>query len=94
MSELSNSDSETSDCPPPVFVPEGGHGAAQPDEDHESIIPINDPEGAPSNIPFVELDDAPTAAIVLQLLIPTVLVKQILTIYALVVNVIKVLSTC
>ncbi len=59
--EQSDSDSETLDQQPPVFILEGGNGAAQPDEDDESIIPINDPEGEPFNIPFVELDHAPVA---------------------------------
>ncbi len=50
--EQSDSDSETSDHPPPVFVPEGGDAAAQQDEDDESIVPLNAPdEGAPPNIP-------------------------------------------
>ncbi len=46
---------------PPVFVPEGGNAAAQPDDD-ELIVPLNAPEGAPPNIPFVESDDAPVAS--------------------------------
>ncbi len=59
MIERSESDSETSDCPPPVFVPEGRNGAAQSNEDDEPIIPINAPEGEPPNIHFIALDDAP-----------------------------------
>ncbi len=61
MIEQSDSDSETSDCPPPIFVPEGGNATAQPDADDESIVPINVQEGAPPNIPFVEFD-APVAS--------------------------------
>ncbi len=58
MVEQSDSDSKTSDHPPPVFVPEGGNAAAQQDEDDESILPLNAlDEGAPPNIPFVESDD-------------------------------------
>ncbi len=58
----SDNNSETSHFPPPVFVPEGGNGAAQPDVDDESIVPLNAPEGAPSNIPLVDLDDAQVAS--------------------------------
>ncbi len=64
MIEQSDSDSETSDRPPPVFVPEGGNATAQQDKDDESIVPLNAParvKGAPPNIPFVELDDMPAA---------------------------------
>ncbi len=61
--EQSNSDSEFSASPPPVFVPEGGNAAAQPDGDDESIVPFNaSDEGASPNIPFVESDDAPVAS--------------------------------
>ncbi len=56
MIEQSDSESETSDHPPPAFVPEGGDGAAQSHVDDESIIPINAPEESPPNIPFVEED--------------------------------------
>ncbi len=59
MIEQSDSKSETSDHPPPVFVLEGENGAAQTNEDNESI---NAPEGAPPNIPFVESDDSPVAS--------------------------------
>ncbi len=59
--EQSDSDSETSDCPCPVFVPKEGNFAAQPDEYDESIIPINDPEQVTSNKSFVEFDGAPVA---------------------------------
>ncbi len=58
----SDIDSETSDHPPPVFVPEGGNGAVQAHEDDESIIPINATEGEPPNIPFVESNDDPVAS--------------------------------
>ncbi len=37
MIEQSDSGNETSDCPSPVFDPKGGYGAAQPNEDDESI---------------------------------------------------------
>ncbi len=61
--EQSDSDSETSDQPPPVFVPEGGNVAAQQDEDDESIVPLNAPdEGALSNIPFADFNDIPFAS--------------------------------
>ncbi len=59
--EQSDSDSETSACPPPVFVPKRGNAAAQPYADDESIVPLNAPEGAPPNIPFVESNDSPVA---------------------------------
>ncbi len=59
MIEQSDSDSETSACPPPVLVSEGGNFAAQ---DDELILPLNSPEGAPPNIPFVESNDAPVAS--------------------------------
>ena len=63
MIEQSDSDSETSACPLPVFVREEGNDAAQQDEDDVSIVPINAPdEGAPPNIPFVESDDAPVSS--------------------------------
>ncbi len=63
MIEHSDSEIEISVCPPPVFIPEGGNAAAQPDGDDESIVPLNAPdEGAPPNIPFVESDDAPAAS--------------------------------
>ncbi len=45
----------------PVFVQEEGNGAIQPNVDDDSIIPINAVEGAPTNIPYVDLDDAPVA---------------------------------
>ncbi len=48
--EEPDSDSEIADYSPPGFVPEGGNGAAQPDEDDESIISINGSEGAPPNM--------------------------------------------
>ncbi len=61
--EQSDKDSETSDRPPLVIVPEGGNAAAQQDEDDESIVPLYAPdEGEPPNIPFVESDDAPVAS--------------------------------
>ncbi len=60
--EQSDIDSETSVCPSPVFVPEGGNVTAQPYADDESIVPINAPEGAPSNIPFIESDYAPVTS--------------------------------
>ncbi len=52
---------ETSNCQPPVFVPQGGDGAAQPNENDVSITPINAPEGVPPIISFVELDEAAVA---------------------------------
>ncbi len=51
--EQSYSNSETLDLPPPVFVPEGGFDAAQPNEDDASIITPNTPEGTPPNIPLL-----------------------------------------
>ncbi len=58
-----DSDSETSDCPPPVLVPEGGNATAQHYAGDESIVPLNAPdEGAPPKIPFVESDDALVAS--------------------------------
>ncbi len=54
--EQSDSDSETSACLPPVFVPERGNATAQPYADDESILPINSPEGVPPNIPLIEFD--------------------------------------
>ncbi len=59
--EQSSSDGETSDYLPPVFVPVGGKGAAQPNEDDVSIVPITPPEGALPNITYVELDNNPVA---------------------------------
>ncbi len=38
MIEQSDSESETSVCPPPVFFLEGGNEAAQPQVDDKSII--------------------------------------------------------
>ncbi len=64
MAELSDSDSETSEHSPPVFVPEGGYGAANPNDNHESIISIHAQElakGATAIILVVDLDDAPVA---------------------------------
>ncbi len=52
----------TSDCPPPVFVPEGEDAAAQPHTDDESNVPLNAPDRASPNILFVESDDAPVAS--------------------------------
>ncbi len=62
MIEQSYCDSETLDHLPLVFVPEGGNGAVQPNEDDVSIVPINSREGAPPNIPYIELNDAPVAS--------------------------------
>ncbi len=62
MIEQFDSDCETSDCPHPVFVPEGESGPAQTHVDDYSIIPINAPEVSTPNIPFVEFDDAPVAS--------------------------------
>ncbi len=62
MIEQSDNECQTSDCPPPVFVPEGEKGYAQSDPDDESIIPINASEGALPNIPHVEENDAPVAS--------------------------------
>ncbi len=42
--EQSDSDSETSAHPPSVFVPEGQNGAAQPDEDDESMLQREHPQ--------------------------------------------------
>ncbi len=39
----------------------GQNVASQPNEDDEAIIPINYPKGAPPNIPFNDLIDAPIA---------------------------------
>ncbi len=58
--DQSDSDSETLDHAPPVYVPEGGNHAAQPNEDDLSVS-INATEGAHLNISFVELDDTPVA---------------------------------
>ncbi len=77
----SDSDGESSDHPPPVIIPEGGSCAAQPNEDDESIIPINGPEGAPPNIPFFDLDMLLLSLILFQLPIPTILINLILNIH-------------
>ncbi len=60
--EQSDSDKETSDHPPQVFVSEGGTGAAKPYKDYESFIPINASEGALPNMPYVGLDCTPVAS--------------------------------
>ncbi len=60
--EQSDSDSENSEHPPPVFVSEGGNVVAQANEDNISIIPIKVPEEASPNIPLVVLDDASVAS--------------------------------
>ncbi len=58
----SDSGNETSDCPCTVFVPKRKNDTAQSNEDDESNIPLNDPEEAHPNIPFVDLDDASVAS--------------------------------
>ncbi len=56
--EQTDNVSETLDYPPPVFVPDRGNGTTQTqNEDSDSMVPINTPEGAPPNIPNVILDD-------------------------------------
>ncbi len=55
--EQSDSNSETSNCSPQVFVPEGGNGAAKSNEDDDSIIPIFVPKWSLFNIHFIDFDD-------------------------------------
>lgn len=59
--EKSDAESETSNFPPPVFIPVGGNRPAQSNVDIESIIPLHAPGIGLPNISFVDLDHNPIA---------------------------------